>query len=100
MRPGAGGRDDAALLRDVARSDEGALAALCDRHAGWLIVRMTRRRAMHDVVDHAIQDTFLAVVAEAGSYRGRSHFVYTSNRHGAARRFCGALIRRRKAHSS
>jgi RNA polymerase sigma-70 factor, ECF subfamily len=70
MRPGAGERDDAALLRGVARGDEEALAALYDRHAGWLTVRLTRRCAMPDVVDHAIQDTFLALWREAGAYRG------------------------------
>jgi RNA polymerase sigma-70 factor, ECF subfamily len=70
MRPGAEQRDDAALLRGVARGDEEALAALYDRHAGWLTVRMTRRCAMPDVVDHAIQDTFLALWRQAGAYRG------------------------------
>ena len=70
MRPGAAERDDAALLRGVARGDEGALAVLYDRHAGWLTVRMTRRCAMPDVVDHAIQDTFLALWREADAYRG------------------------------
>ncbi len=62
--------DDAALLRAVARGDEGALAALYDRHAGWLTVRMTRRCAMPDVVDQAVQDTFLALWRGAGGYRG------------------------------
>ena len=70
MRPGAEERDDAALLRGVARGDEESLAALYDRHAGWLTVRMTRRCAMPDVVDHAVQDTFLALWREAGAYRG------------------------------
>jgi RNA polymerase sigma-70 factor (ECF subfamily) len=69
MRLGAEERDDA-LLRAVARGDEEALAALYDRHAGWLTVRLTRRCAMPDVVDHAIQDTFLALWREAGAYRG------------------------------
>ncbi|HEY6311123.1 MAG TPA: RNA polymerase sigma factor [Streptosporangiaceae bacterium] len=63
-------RDDDALLRGVARGDESALAALYDRHAGWLTVRMTRRCALPDVVDHAIQDTFLALWQQAGNYRG------------------------------
>jgi RNA polymerase sigma-70 factor, ECF subfamily len=63
--------DDAMLLRGVARGDEGALAALYDRHAGWLTIRMTRRCARPDVVDHAVQDTFLALWREAHSYRGR-----------------------------
>ena len=70
MRPTAEEPDDAALLRAVARDDEDALAALYDRHAGWLTVRMTRRCAMPDVVDHAVQDTFLAVWRDAGGYRG------------------------------
>jgi RNA polymerase sigma-70 factor (ECF subfamily) len=59
-----------ALLRGVARGDEAALAALYDRHAGWLTVRMTRRCAVPDMVDHAVQDTFLALWREAGTYRG------------------------------
>src|SRR5215467_1806364 len=69
MRPGAAESDDAALLRAVARGEE-ALAALYDRHAGWLTVRMTRRCAMPDVVDQAVQDTFLVLWRGAGSYRG------------------------------
>jgi RNA polymerase sigma-70 factor (ECF subfamily) len=67
MSPGAEERDDVALLRAVARGDE---ESLYDRHAGWLTVRMTRRCAMPDVVDHAVQDTFLALWREAGAYRG------------------------------
>jgi len=66
MRLGAEERDDAALLRGVARGDEEALAALYDRHAGWLTVRLTRRWAMPDVVDHAMQDTFLALWRRLG----------------------------------
>ena len=52
------------------RGDEQSLAALYDRHAGWLTVRMTRRCALPDVVGHAVQDTFLALWREAGAYRG------------------------------
>jgi len=70
MNPVAEEREDAALLRAVARGREESLAALYDRHAGWLTVRMNRRCAMPDVVDHAVQDTFLALWQEAGSYRG------------------------------
>lgn len=62
--------EDAVLLRRVARGDEGALAALYDRHAGWLTIRLTRRCGSADVVDHAIQDTFLALWREAGTFRG------------------------------
>ena len=66
MRPEVRERDDAALLRGVSRGDEESLAALYDRHAGWLTVRLTRRCALPDVVDQAIQDTFLALWREAG----------------------------------
>ena len=69
--PEAGPREDAALLRAVARGDEAALAALYDRHAGWLTVRLSRRCGSPDVVDHAVQDTFLALWRQAGSYRDR-----------------------------
>jgi RNA polymerase sigma-70 factor, ECF subfamily len=69
MRPRADETDDVALLRRIARGDERALGALYDRHAGWLTVRLARRCSMPDLVDHAVQDTFLAVWREAGSYR-------------------------------
>jgi RNA polymerase sigma-70 factor (ECF subfamily) len=59
-----------ALLRLVADGDEAALGALYDKHAGWLTVRLTRRCSMPDVVDHAVQDTFLALWRQAGAYRG------------------------------
>jgi RNA polymerase sigma-70 factor (ECF subfamily) len=62
--------DDATLLRAVGRGDEQALAHLYDRHAGWLLARMRRRCATPDVVDQALQDTFLAVWRQARRYRG------------------------------
>ncbi|HZV27014.1 MAG TPA: RNA polymerase sigma factor [Acidothermaceae bacterium] len=62
--------EDAALLRAVARGDEDALAALYDRHAPWLTIRLSRRCGRPDVVDHAVQDTFLAVWRGARAYRG------------------------------
>ena len=70
-REDAAQREDAALLRAVARGDEAALAALYDRHAGWLTVRLSRRCGSPDVVDHAVQDTFLALWRRAGGYRDR-----------------------------
>jgi RNA polymerase sigma-70 factor (ECF subfamily) len=70
MRPGGEEREDAWLLRAVARGDEASLAVLYDRHAGWLTIRMMQRCARPDVVDHAVQDTFLALWREAGAYRG------------------------------
>jgi len=70
MRRGPVERDDAALLRAVARGDEDALACLYDRHAGWLTARLTRRCALPDVVDQAVQDTFLALWRGASGYQG------------------------------
>jgi RNA polymerase sigma-70 factor, ECF subfamily len=70
MRPRAEQPEDATLLRAVARGDEVALGTLYDRHAGWLTVRLTRRCGTPDVVDHAVQDTFLALWRGAGAYRG------------------------------
>jgi RNA polymerase sigma factor (sigma-70 family) len=63
-------RDDRTLLRAIAGGEEDALAALYDRHAGWLSVRLARRCARPDVVDHAVQDTFLAVWRKPEAYRG------------------------------
>lgn len=44
-----------ALWRAVTRGDEAALAALYDRHAGWLTIRLTRRCAIPDVVDQVLK---------------------------------------------
>jgi RNA polymerase sigma-70 factor, ECF subfamily len=54
----------------MAGGDEGALASLYDRHAGWLTVRLARRCGLPDVVDRAVQDTFLAVWRQPRAYRG------------------------------
>ncbi len=63
--------DDVALLRSVAAGDQQALAVLYDRHAGWLLIRMSRRCGSGDLVDQALQDTFLALWQQAGRFRGR-----------------------------
>jgi DNA-directed RNA polymerase specialized sigma24 family protein len=62
---------DAALPRAVGAGDERALGALYDRHAGWLLARLRRRCASPDLVDRALQDTFLTVWRRAGAYRGQ-----------------------------
>lgn len=62
--------DDVALLRGIAGGDERALTCLYERHAGWLLARMSRRCSQADSVDQALQDTFLAVWRQAGRYRG------------------------------
>jgi RNA polymerase sigma-70 factor (ECF subfamily) len=70
MRARAEQRDDVSLLSDVANGDEEALGTLYDRHAGWLTVRLSRRCGTPDLVDCAVQDTFLALWRGARSYRG------------------------------
>jgi RNA polymerase sigma-70 factor, ECF subfamily len=59
---------DAELLRAVAAGETVALRLLHTRHAGWLRARLRRRCADPDVVDAAIQDTFVAVWADAKKY--------------------------------
>lgn len=54
----------------MAKGDPAALAALYDRHAGWLHARLTRRCADPDVVREVLQDTFVTVWRSAGSHRG------------------------------
>lgn len=60
---------DSELLRAVAGGQVDALRLLHHRHAPWLRVRLTRRCADPDVVDAAIQDTFLALWRDAHRYR-------------------------------
>ncbi|MGW3848865.1 RNA polymerase sigma factor [Streptomyces fagopyri] len=61
---------DAALLRAVADGDSAALAALYDRHAGWLHTRLTRRCGDPEVVREVLQDTFVTVWRSAAGHRG------------------------------
>lgn len=63
-------RGDACLLRCVADGDAGALRELYDRHAAWLFARLMRRCNDREVVVDVVQDTFLAVWKDAGSWRG------------------------------
>ena len=68
MRPDE--RSDGALLALMADGDRAALRELYDRHAPWLVVRLSRRCADPGLVDEAVQDTFLAVWRSPKSYRG------------------------------
>ncbi len=61
---------DDVLLRRVGEGDRQALRTLHDRHAPWLTVRLQRRCRDRELVDEAVQDTFLAVWRSAGRYRG------------------------------
>lgn len=67
----SGTADEAALVAAVATGDRDALRALYDLHAPWLTLRLTRRCGDPDIVDDAVQDTFLAVWRQAGRYDGR-----------------------------
>jgi len=67
--PAPAGTDDVDLVRLVGAGDRDALSALYQRHAGWLIVRLGRRCGDPDMVDTALQDTFLAVWRQASDYR-------------------------------
>lgn len=52
---------DGQLVRGVADGDRRALELLYARHAPWLVLRLTRRCNDPQLVDEAVQDTFVAV---------------------------------------
>lgn len=62
---------DADLMAAVAAGEREALASLYDRHAPWLHVRLARRCADPDLVDDALQDTFVAVWRDARRWSGQ-----------------------------
>lgn len=62
-------RDDDQLLALVARGDAVALAEFYDRHAGWLLLRLSRRCGDAGLVEEIVQDTFMSVWRSARSYR-------------------------------
>ena len=64
-------RTDAQLLAAIADEDRGALRELYDRHAPWIASRLRRRCADIDIVDEAVQDTFVAAWKGAGRWDGR-----------------------------
>ncbi|MGW3459373.1 RNA polymerase sigma factor [Streptomyces olivaceoviridis] len=66
-----GNGGDASLLRAVAQGDASAMAALYDRHAGWLHARLTRRCADPELVREVLQDTFVTVWRSAAGHRGQ-----------------------------
>lgn len=61
--------DDQALIARIARGDRSALEALYRVHAGWLTARLQRRCAQPELVDSALQDTFVAVWKGAKKYK-------------------------------
>ena len=62
-------RDDAALLRAVAERDRSALHELYLRHEPWLTARLTHRCSDAQVVEEAVQDTFVTVWRSASRYQ-------------------------------
>ncbi len=63
--------DDRAVLARVAGGDRAALEQLYRAHAGWITARLQGRCGDPDIVDLAVQDTFVAVWNRgAKSYRG------------------------------
>jgi RNA polymerase sigma-70 factor (ECF subfamily) len=64
-------RADQTLLEAVAAGDRGALRALYERHAPWLVARLSRRSADPGLVEEVVQDTFVAVWKGAKRYRGQ-----------------------------
>ena len=71
MTPTDEQRSDALLLGDVAGGDKAAFAALYQRHAPWLLLRLSRRCADRSIVDEVVQDTFVAAWQGARRYDGR-----------------------------
>lgn len=61
--------DDADLLVAVAAGDRWALQVLLERHAGWLHARLLHRCSDQQLVEEAIQDTFVAVWSSADRWR-------------------------------
>jgi RNA polymerase sigma-70 factor (ECF subfamily) len=60
---------DADLVTAIGGGDALALRALYERHAAWLLVRLSRRCADAALVEEVVQDTFLAVWKGARRYR-------------------------------
>jgi RNA polymerase sigma factor (sigma-70 family) len=60
---------DAALIALVAQGDQEALHELYRRHAAWLSARLSRRCNDRDLVDDALQDTFVAAWRGAARWR-------------------------------
>jgi len=63
-------RSDDSLLADVAAGDRPALRTLYERHAPWLVLRLSRRCSDPGLVEEVVQDTFVAVWRGAKRFRG------------------------------
>lgn len=65
------GCSDVELLAAIGDRDRGAFTMLYRRHAPWLTIRLMHRCHDVDVVDQAVQDTFLAVWRKPSAYAAR-----------------------------
>jgi RNA polymerase sigma-70 factor (ECF subfamily) len=63
-------RSDSELLTAIAGGQHAALETLYHRHARWLLGRLHHRCGDAEMVDTAVQDTFVSVWRSAGTYRG------------------------------
>jgi RNA polymerase sigma-70 factor, ECF subfamily len=61
---------DEELLRRSSEGDRKAFRDLYERHAPWLILRLSRRCADPGVVEDVVQETFAAVWTQADRHRG------------------------------
>ncbi len=62
--------EDRALIARIVRHDRSALEQLYRRHGPWLTARLDSRCGDRDLVDIALQDTFVSVWSSAKKYRG------------------------------
>jgi RNA polymerase sigma-70 factor (ECF subfamily) len=63
--------DDVELLAAIGDQDAVALRTLFERHAPWLTARLNRRCSDRDLVDDALQDTFVEVWRRPHRFEGR-----------------------------
>ena len=62
-------RNDVELLAAIAAGDRRALETLYRRHAPWLLTRLHQRCRDTEIVDSALQDTFVSAWRSAARYR-------------------------------
>ena len=92
-------RSDSSLVDALVEGDRQALAELYERHAPWLLLRLTRRCADAGIVDEVVQDTFVAVWRSAKKYNGQGEVAAWIWGIGI-RRMVDALRRRPKEYIS
>jgi RNA polymerase sigma-70 factor (ECF subfamily) len=71
--PDRGTATDAELVALMTQGDQESLHELYRRHAPWLALRLARRCNDRDLVDDALQDTFMAAWKGAARWRADGH---------------------------